>query len=323
MSDLDYVYAVARIRVKEKSLLNDADIRQMTGMKDEREVLNFLADRGWGDGSTPPDADRMLATEEEKTWKLMHELKISPQVFEVLSYPKLYHNLKAGIKEICTSDRHGNIFYEMDRFGGAEMVKVLEEKNFAALPAHMRAAAERAYDVMLTTNDGQMCDVIVDRACMMACLEAGRKSKNRLLKDYEESTVAVTNIKIAVRCMITGKSMAFLKEALAPCGAFDVNALALAATKGRDALYEYLEGHGFSEASEALKESSSAFERWCDNRVIDTILPQKMNSVSAGPVIAYYLARENELKNVRIIVTAKANGFSEDSTRERVRKTYG
>ena len=323
MSDLDYVYAVARIRVKEKSLLNDADIRQMTGMKDEREVLNFLADRGWGDGSTPPDADRMLATEEEKTWKLMHELKISPQVFEVLSYPKLYHNLKAGIKEICTSDRHGNIFYEMDRFGGAEMVKVLEEKNFAALPAHMRAAAERAYDVMLTTNDVTTPTASTAISTEVMAKPAAKKPANKLLKDYEESTVAVTNIKIAVRCMITGKSMAFLKEALAPCGAFDVNALALAATKGRDALYEYLEGHGFSEASEALKESPSAFERWCDNRVIDTILPQKMNSVSAGPVIAYYLARENELKNVRIIVTAKANGFSEDSTRERVRKTYG
>jgi V/A-type H+-transporting ATPase subunit C len=158
---------------------------------------------------------------------------------------------------------------------------------------------------------------------MDACLSAGRESKNDLLRDYEESTVAVTDIKIAVRSMVTGKNMAFLREALAPCSALDVQALALAASKGREALFEYLEGHGFSEAAEALKESPSAFERWCDNRVIDTILPQKRNSFSAGPVIAYYLARENELKNVRIIVTAKANGFSEDSTRERVRKTYG
>ena len=39
MGDLDYIFAVARIRVKEKSLLSDTDISQMTAMKDERAVL--------------------------------------------------------------------------------------------------------------------------------------------------------------------------------------------------------------------------------------------------------------------------------------------
>ena len=42
MSDLDYVYAVARIRVKEKMLLSDADVSQMAGMKDEEEVMGFF-----------------------------------------------------------------------------------------------------------------------------------------------------------------------------------------------------------------------------------------------------------------------------------------
>ena len=41
-----------------------------------------------------------------------------------------------------------------------------------------------------------------------------------------------------------------------------------------------------------------------------------------GPIIAYYLARQNEIKTVRIILTAKANGFSEEATRERVREMY-
>ena len=71
-----------------------------------------------------------------------------------------------------------------------------------------------------------------------------------------------------------------------------------------------------------MKDSPSAFERWCDNRLIETIRPQKMNSVSLGPVVAYYLARENEIKMARILLTAKANGFSEDSIRERVREMY-
>ena len=57
MGDLDYVYAVARIRVKEKSLLTDMDISQMTALPDARAVLSYVEDRGWGDAESSGDAD--------------------------------------------------------------------------------------------------------------------------------------------------------------------------------------------------------------------------------------------------------------------------
>ncbi|MEE8836449.1 MAG: V-type ATPase subunit [Eubacteriales bacterium] len=323
MNDLQYVYAVARIRVKEKSLLTDADVRSMAAMKDEKEILAFLADRGWGNSDPGQTGDEMLAAEDEKTMALMKELKVDPKIFDVLAYPNLYHNLKAAIKETCTTDAPQHLYYAVDGYGEEQMRRIVSEKDWAALPEHMREAAAQAMDVMLTVHDGQRCDVIVDRACLDACEAAGQKSKNRLLREYEESTVAVTDIKIAVRAQKTGKSLAFLKEALAPCRSLDVRLLAAAASKDEASLMDYLEDHGFREAAEALKESPSAFERWCDNRVIDTIMPQKTNSISAGPIVAFYLARQNEIKTVRIILTAKSNGFTEDDIRERVRKMYG
>ena len=51
MRDADYIYAVASIRAKEKTLLTDADVQTMVGMKSEKEVLSYLTERGWGDGS--------------------------------------------------------------------------------------------------------------------------------------------------------------------------------------------------------------------------------------------------------------------------------
>ena len=322
MSDLDYVYAVARIRVKEKSLLSDMDISQLAGMQDDQAVLAYLEDKGWGDAASAGDPDAVLAAEEKKTLDLVRELKIDPAVFELLSWPNLYHNLKTGIKALCTSDMNAQAFYPHDAYGYENMIRILSDKDFKALPDHMQGAAERAYEMMLQTGDGQKCDVIVDRTCLDAMEAAGRKSKNALLRDYVESTVAVTDIKIAVRALRTGKNMTFLKEALAPCESLDVRALAVAASENEEALLNYLETHGFREGAEALKESPSAFERWCDNRLIATIRPQKTNSISMGPIIAYYLARQNEIKTVRIILTAKANGFSEEATRERVREMY-
>lgn len=323
MGENSYVYAVARIRVKEKSLLSDADVSQMAGMSDAKTVMGYLADRGWGDTNTQNTMDSMLAAEEEKTRQLMRELKTDPAVFELLSYPQLYHNLKAGIKEICTSEKNERAFYPDERLGRSQILKILQDKDWKALPEHMRQAAERAYSVMLETRDGQKCDIIVDRACLDAMEAEGQKSKHKVLREYEESTVAVTDIRIAARAQKTGKKLDFLRAALAPCKSIDVRRLAIAAAETEETLTAYLEEHGFREAADAIKESPSAFERWCDNRLIETILPEKTNPFSMGPVIAYYLARQNEIKTVRIILTAKANGFSEEATRERIRKMYG
>ena len=98
--------------------------------------------------------------------------------------------------------------------------------------------------------------------------------------------------------------------------------LAHAALAGMDSIIEYLNGNGYAEGAEALKESPSAFERWCDNRIIQTIKPQKSNPFSVGPLGAYVIARENEIKTVRIILTCRQNGLPDDSIRERVREMY-
>ena len=323
MKDMDYIFAVARIRVLEKTLLSDSDISQMIALKDEKAVLSFLTDKGWGEsGSAAPSAEELLACEEEKNRALMREMKIDPRVFDILSYPQVFHNLKAAIKEICTSESVPGIFYDLERLGGKEMMDILREKEYAALPEYMREAAAQAYEVMLSTRDGQRCDIIVDRACLEAMRISAKKLKEPMISTYVESQVAVADIRVAVRSVRTGKSLNFLKEALADCDAFTAAELAGAAARGEEALYAFLESHGFSEAVSALKDSPSAFERWCDNRLIETIRPQKMNSVSLGPVVAFYLARENEIKMARILLTAKANGFSEDAIRERVREMY-
>lgn len=109
---------------------------------------------------------------------------------------------------------------------------------------------------------------------------------------------------------------------MAPCDSLSVDKLAQAALGGMDSIIEYLSSDGYAEAAETLKDSQAAFERWCDNRIIEAIKPQKMNPFSAGPLVAYVIARENEIKTVRIILTCKQNGMSDDSIRERIREMY-
>ena len=82
---------------------------------------------------------------------------------------------------------------------------------------------------------------------------------------YAETVVAVADMKIAVRCEKTGKSADFMKRALAPCAGLDTDRLAKAALAGFDEVCGYLASCGYGAAANALRESPSAIERWCDN----------------------------------------------------------
>lgn len=317
-----YTYAVARIRALEVSLFSNAVIDQLIACQSYEQCLQFLAERGWGDTDTSADGEKMLKREEEKIWQTVRELSIDKKKFEVLSYQKLFHNLKAAVKAACVKEVPRDIFYEDTEISGQEMLDIIREKDFGRLPAGMSQAAQQACDALLHAGDGQLCDIIIDRAALDAIYKAGMESEDEIIRDYARSVVAVADIKIAVRAQKTAKSIEFMKQAMAECGSISVDQLAKAALSGPEAIRDYLLGTEYAGGAEALSESMSAFERWCDNRIIQTISPQKYKAFTIGPVVAYVLARQNEIKTVRIVLSGKRSELPEGAIRERVREMY-
>ena len=218
MSKTKYTYAVARIRALEVSLLTNAVIEQLLACKSAEQALQLLVEKGWGDLTAGTlDADEVLNKEEEKMWQTIREVAPDMHVFDVLSLPKLYHNLKAAIKEVCTEVENKNIFYDDCEIPGEEMFELVQNKEFDKLPGNMPATAREAFDTLLHTRDGQLCDLIIDRATLEAMLEAGKKSGEKIIEEYAQTAVAIADIKIAVRSQKTGKNAEFMKKAMVNC----------------------------------------------------------------------------------------------------------
>ncbi len=313
----NYAYAVARIRALEINLITNADIDRLMSCSDIESSLRLLSEKGWD----TENYELMFSNEREKTWATVSEL-IDNSLLSIFSFEKDFHNLKAAIKSLVTNDVPDGIFYTDASFDKDTLLNIVKEKDFEKLPKYMQAPAREAYETLMHTGNGQLCDMILDKATLLAIKESAENSKEDILKDYAKSYIETANIKIAVRSAKTGKSEDFISNALAPFGSVNINDLSRAAAQGEEQLSAYLSENGFSKATQMLEKSVNAFECWCDNNIIDAIRPQKYNPFSAGPVIAYYLARENEIKTVKIILTCKQNGFSDESIRERIRKMY-
>ena len=143
MPENDFVYAVARIRAKELSLLSAAFLEQLLALPDEAAGLKLLNEHGWG--SAGQDAGTMLSEERRKTWALISELTGGQmEIFDVFRCENDYHNLKAAIKDSCSETHIPGIYVE-DGMIPAQLIREAAEshcptsRHSSHCPARQRA----------------------------------------------------------------------------------------------------------------------------------------------------------------------------------------
>ena len=154
MPENDFVYAVARIRAKELSLLSAAFLEQLLALPDEAAGLKLLNEHGWG--SAGQDAGTVLSEERRKTWALISELTGGQmEIFDVFRCESDYHNLKAAVKDSCSETHIPGIYVE-DGVIPAQLIReAAETHDFSALPKQMGAAGAEAMELLLKTGDGR------------------------------------------------------------------------------------------------------------------------------------------------------------------------
>lgn len=319
---MEYTYGVARIRSLESALFTDETMSALLMCKSYNECMDFLRDRGWGNGNPDQTLEKMLQEETAKAQQVIRELVEDESSVAILTINDEFHNLKAAIKQVCTEDETENIFYAHTKLDSEFLKECIRQGNFGKLPENMSFAAKEATDILLRTGNGQLCDIIIDHAALMAVRQAGLKAENSLIKKYADVQVTIADIKIAVRCAATGKDSRFVEKCVVPCEGISVTDLIRSVDSGLEGVCNYLESSGYDDAVKALRISKSVFECWCDNKIIEHIKPEKYNSFSIGPIVAYVIARQIEIKTVKIILSGKLNNFDERFIKERVRLMY-
>lgn len=318
----DYTYAVARIRFRETKLLSDTDLHSLLASKDVDTMLRQLRDKGWGD-NTDCRPEELLSMEENKLWEFIEETVEDISVLNFLLIQNDYHNLKVILKCITRDAKTDGMLLDNSVEDSDAIYTAIKAREYGDLPEYMQEVAKEAMTTLLQTSDGQLCDIIVDKACMEHVYRLGKESDNDMIRLYCELFVASADIKIAVRCAKTKKKLDFIRRAMAECDSLDIEKLAQAACEGREAVIAYLGmTDRYRSAVDAISTSMAAFEKWCDDYMTGSMKPQKWEPFGIGPIVAYIIARQNEIKAVRMILSAKINGLPEDTIKERLREMY-
>lgn len=321
MKDTDYAYAVARIRANECRLLPGAVLDEMAGAPSYDAAVRRLGEYGWTDGSET-DLSLLLRREGEKLWLLMKETVKDRSELQVLTALNDFYNVKAALKSMLTDADPSPYYVQPTLLDLDALTDAVSRHAFEKLDLPLAQAAKQAYEAATRTESGQSADVIIDAAALHCLSLQADETNCRMLADILRFLCDSTNIKIAVRCARTGKDRSFVESAVGPCHSIDRDALCAAAMQGEEAVLALLETGVYRAGAEALKKSTTAFEKWCDDSVIELCRSAKYEFFGFAPIAAYYYAKSTEIKTVRIILSAKQAGVANDIIRERVRKLY-
>ncbi len=192
----------------------------------------------------------------------------------------------------------------------------------------MQNALLEVVDTFARTEDPQVIDFIFDKACFAEMLDTARNGGNEFIIDYVRLQIDIINLKSFVRIREMRKAWDFFTQVFINGGRIQDKLFIAGYDDPYEVFAEKLIPYGLSvpmaEGGIMLRETGrfTALERLCDNRLIDFAKAAKYVSFGAEPLAAYLIAKETEIRTVRIIMTGLLQGLAKEAMSERARDTY-
>lgn len=316
----EYTYSVARVRAKEASLLTRQDIDQLLGADSYESALRLIRDRGYR-SRDDADAEEITAAALKETWDFVAEL-VDEDTLRVLRIPADYHNIKASVKSVFSGIDGSDLLLDHGSADKRAIYEGVKRREYGELDPRLAEVCEEATALLLRTQDGQSCDIYIDKAMLAAMDAAAKGSGDSFIQGYASLFIDTANLKAAYRCAAAERSLSFVENALYDGGTLNLRELAAAAAAGMDALCEHLAATAYAGCVEAIKRGAAAFEKWCSDEVTRFMDSARWDSFTAAPIVAYFCAKAAEISAVRLILSGKRNRLDDTRIRERVPMTY-
>ncbi len=328
IKDRDYLYASARVRALERQLLGHDDAERMLEAPSVADAVKILSELGYPElDATAASLEGAISAERERTFSLIRDISPSPEIVDVFSIKYDYHNLKSLIKALATNQDAEHLLINSGRVDTTALAASVKQDDLSPLPSAMRVAYEDARDTLARTSDAQVSDFILDRACFSEMLECAKNSGSSFLLGYVRLMIDCLNLRSAVRALRQKKSHEFLTRIFLDGGNISPQEIAaeisVEGSVGKIFSSSKLEAVG-NAADDAIsaKGSLTSFECMCDDALCNYLESAKYSAFGDAPLVAYLAAKEIELTNIRILLTAKLQNLPAAQIRERLRATY-
>ena len=308
IKDTDYLVISARVKALETGLLTAERMEQILDAKSGEDAGKLLQEWGYPqlDPRRPEAMDAALSAVREATLADLAEGTPDARYIDLFKVKYDYHNVKALLKAEAVGTAPDRMLMDMGRVSTAELAEAVRSRELDGLPETLAAAVAEAREVLDTTRDPQLSDIVLDRWCYRDMAALAEETGSAFLRGYVAVQVDAVNLE---------------GGDLAP------DAVAKAASSGAAGLRELYGATRFRDAAEAGAEALkggplTAFEKLCDDAVGDYLAGAQSVPFGEAPLVSYLAARETEYTNLRILLMGRAAGIDPAVIRTRLRASY-
>ena len=326
MRERNFAYAVGRIRALETKLFDRAKLERLSEAGSLSDVLTGLGESEYGPAvgnlSSPDQFEAALNAELARVIKLVMDLANGAPELKVFVYRYDLQNIKLILK---MEPGHVDGLSSLGQWSPERLVQKINDNDLSELPKELRQGIYRAQEAFKITGDTQEVDRVMDAAWFDYGYRVFRDGISSLLFNWWVAFIDLTNLRTFIRLRMIGLEFAEVQRFFIDNGTIKLEDFKELWEQPNEKVAAWL---GNTDYSKLLSDgtgtllSLTQLEREYDNFLLDLITPAKMISLGIEPLVGYLLAKENEVKLLRIILVGKANQLSNPEIKERLRRAY-
>lgn len=313
--------------------MNGENIGRLIDAPSASEVLKTLSQNSGYDfsGISKTDEYEMVLRDElKRTYDLLYKLSASNDHRDIIDIPASkydFHNIKVAVKSKYLNKKYDYLYYNITDISPEAIADyAVNDKN--NLPEYIIDAAAAADSAYSETKNPRSIDIVVDKRMFSHMLDLCTGLDNDFVTEYVKKSIDIYNVRTLTRCKDTMQSVRFFDSCLADGGVIPKVFFTDNYNKTINDLesmfyYKYL-GDIFSRAipDYERKYNFSTLERLFDNYLLEHAKMTKYIAFGPEILFSYIIFKENEIRQIRIIMTCKSNNIPAETLRERLRDNY-
>jgi len=319
--DWRYIRQTALVRMYEMQMLSRAALLDMANAESLEAAASLLSATEYampGAGRNFVEVEDVLRTRRQAVRQLFADLMLDKSLVEPFRTRDDFANIRLAVRRILTGKPIGTDYSGDGNFPPEQFEKAFSQEDYSLLPDYLRQAVDRAVLAYYQNKDIRQIDYAIDAAEAKYNLKSARRLKSIFLLGLFRIQVDLTNVRTMLRLKFAqseqGPGLAGTERNVFLQGGYiDPERLRRGLEVGYESLgplffvtpyYEVVESGANYLAS---NKSFLRLEQRCDEHLLGFLKTTIQIVTGPQPIIAYFLMKENEIRTVRLILTAKKN----------------
>lgn len=321
----DWLCVSAYVRALEAKLLTAADYHRMLETQETADALRLLQEHGYAvTGASQTEVEDAIRESREALIADFAGFSMDMRLLDLFRIRYDYHNAKVVLKAAAAGVEADELLMEGGRFDKEELARSLREEEDERLPQAMAEAAREAR-AALAAGDPRRGELVLDRACYAELTALAEALGSPFISGYVRLMIDAENVKTLLRVERMYGGAELMAEAALEGGEVSVDTLLIAVENG--AITEPYQATPLAGAVEHIAQAIhggevTRFEKGCDDTLVRYLQGAALVSFGPEAVLAYFAAREQEFRNIRILLRGREAGLSSEKIRERMRESY-